>query len=47
MGKGTISIQPYHSDRLLMSPVAMAGLLATLHSCLDLKNSKNNFLGNF
>eukprot|EP01105_Mastigella_eilhardi_P026876 TRINITY_DN7968_c0_g1_i1.p1 TRINITY_DN7968_c0_g1~~TRINITY_DN7968_c0_g1_i1.p1 ORF type:complete len:903 (-),score=292.98 TRINITY_DN7968_c0_g1_i1:117-2792(-) len=38
MGKGTMTINPFHSDRLLMSPVAMAGLLAVVHSCLDIKN---------
>jgi len=47
MGKGTMSLAPYHSDRLLMSPVAVAGLLATLHGCLDFKNiilSKSHYL---
>ncbi|CAH1786305.1 unnamed protein product [Owenia fusiformis] len=38
MGKGTLTLCPYHSDRTLMSPVAVAGLLATLVSCLDVKN---------
>jgi 26S proteasome regulatory subunit N1 len=38
MGKGTITLSPFHSDRMLMSPVAVAGLLIVLHSCLDLKN---------
>ncbi|CAG8559320.1 8361_t:CDS:10 [Diversispora eburnea] len=37
MGKGTISINPYHSDRQLMSPVAIAGLLATIISFTDAK----------
>ncbi|CAB4432969.1 unnamed protein product [Rhizophagus irregularis] len=37
MGKGTISINPYHSDRQLMSPVAIAGLLATLVAFTDTK----------
>lgn len=40
LGKGTLSLSPYHSDRQLMSPVAVAGLLATLVSFLDVKNSK-------
>lgn len=40
LGKGTLTISPYHSDRQLMSPVAVAGLLATLVSFLDVKNSK-------
>ncbi|GBB88799.1 hypothetical protein RclHR1_01540022 [Rhizophagus clarus] len=37
MGKGTISINPYHSDRQLMSPVGIAGLLATLVAFTDTK----------
>lgn len=37
LGKGTLTISPYHSDRQLMSPVAVAGLLATLVSFLDVK----------
>lgn len=40
LGKGTISIAPYHSDRMLMSNVAMTGILAVLHSCLDFKGGK-------
>lgn len=40
LGKGTLSLSPYHSDRQLMCPVAVAGLLATLISFLDVKNSK-------
>jgi hypothetical protein len=39
LGKGTLTLCPYHSDRALMSPVAVAGLLAALVSCLDVKNS--------
>lgn len=42
LGKGTLTISPYHSDRQLMSPVAVAGLLATLVSFLDVKTSKWN-----
>lgn len=40
LGKGTLTLSPYHSDRQLMCPVAVAGLLATLVSFLDVKNSK-------
>lgn len=43
LGKGTMTLAPYHADRTLMSPVAMAGLLAVLHSCLDFKNSTRVF----
>lgn len=38
LGKGTMTLSPYHSDRQLMSPVAVAGLMATLISFLDVKN---------
>lgn len=44
LGKGTLSLSPYHSDRQLMCPVAVAGLLATLVSFLDVKNSEYNVL---
>lgn len=40
LGKGTLTLSPYHSDRQLMNPVAVAGLMATLVSFLDVKNSK-------
>jgi len=39
MGKGTLTLSPYHSDRMLISPVALAGLLAVMHSCLDFKTT--------
>ncbi|XP_055637853.1 26S proteasome non-ATPase regulatory subunit 2 [Toxorhynchites rutilus septentrionalis] len=38
LGKGTLTLSPYHSDRQLMSPVAVGGLMATLVSFLDVKN---------
>ncbi|KAJ8299161.1 hypothetical protein KUTeg_023221 [Tegillarca granosa] len=38
LGKGTLTLCPYHSDRALMSPVAVAGLLSVVVSCLDVKN---------
>lgn len=38
LGKGTLTLSPYHSDRQLMSPVAVAGLMATLVGFLDVKN---------
>lgn len=40
LGKGTLTLSPYHSDRQVLSPVALAGLLATLVGFLDVKNSK-------
>ena len=38
LGKGTLTVCPYHSDRQILSPVAVAGILAVLISCLDVKN---------
>ncbi|XP_047474955.1 26S proteasome non-ATPase regulatory subunit 2-like [Penaeus chinensis] len=37
LGKGTMTLSPYHSNRQLMSPVAVAGLLATCMAFLDTK----------
>ena len=37
MGKGTIGINPFHTDRSLMSPVAVAGLLSTIVAFTDAK----------
>lgn len=39
MGKGTMSMSPYHSHRGLLNRVAIGGLLATIVSFLDVKNS--------
>jgi 26S proteasome regulatory subunit N1 len=39
MGKGLMTINPFHSDKLLMNGPALAGVLVLLHSCLDLKNT--------
>ncbi|XP_060516372.1 26S proteasome non-ATPase regulatory subunit 2 [Cylas formicarius] len=47
LGKGTLTLSPYHSDRQLMSPVAVAGLLGTLVGFLDVKNiilAKSHYL---
>ncbi|RKP21880.1 26S proteasome regulatory complex, non-ATPase subcomplex, Rpn1 subunit [Rozella allomycis CSF55] len=38
MGKGTLSLNPFHLDRSLMAPVSVAGLLITLFSFTDSKN---------
>ncbi|KAJ7145355.1 armadillo-type protein [Mycena crocata] len=38
MGKGTIGLSPFYSDRNIMSRPAMAGLLATLTAFTDAKN---------
>lgn len=37
MGKGLLTLNPYHSDRLLLSPTALAGIVTTLFACLDMK----------
>ncbi|KAJ9513655.1 hypothetical protein QJQ45_015409 [Haematococcus lacustris] len=37
MGKGLISISPYHTDRQLLSGMALSGVLAVLWSGLDIK----------
>ncbi|XP_075476361.1 26S proteasome non-ATPase regulatory subunit 2 homolog A-like [Primulina tabacum] len=37
MGKGLLTVSPYHSERFLLSPIALAGLVTMLHACLDLK----------
>ena len=39
MGKGLISANPFHSDRLLMSGVGLGAILILLHSCLDMKKT--------
>lgn len=39
MGKGLLTINPYHSDRMLMNGPALGAILILLHSCLDLKNT--------
>ncbi|KAK8265180.1 hypothetical protein V6Z11_D12G161800 [Gossypium hirsutum] len=38
MGKGLLTLNPYHSDRLFCSPTALVGLVTMLHPCLDLKS---------
>nr|KJB25594.1 hypothetical protein B456_004G198500 [Gossypium raimondii] len=38
MGKGLLTLNPYHSNRLLCSPTALAGLVTMLHACLDMKS---------
>nr|CAB3265241.1 26S proteasome non-ATPase regulatory subunit 2-like [Phallusia mammillata] len=39
LGKGTLTLQPYHSDRQLLSPVALASLLSVIVALLDVKNT--------
>ena len=40
LGKGTLTVCPYHSDRQILSPVACAGILSVLIGCLDVKNGE-------
>ncbi|CAK7241013.1 MAG: proteasome regulatory particle base subunit [Sporothrix thermara] len=47
MGKGTLSISPFHTDRQVLSRVAAAGLLAVLVAMLDAKQfitTKSHYL---
>jgi 26S proteasome regulatory subunit N1 len=37
MGKGTLTINPLNTDRQIMSPVALAGLLSTLVAFTDVR----------
>eukprot|EP00124_Ichthyophonus_hoferi_P001063 Ihof_evm3s49 gene=Ihof_evmTU3s49 len=39
MGKGTMSISPYHTDRTQMSLVATASLMSVLVALMDVKNT--------
>ncbi|KAK9903923.1 hypothetical protein WJX75_000553 [Coccomyxa subellipsoidea] len=39
MGKGLLNLAPIHTDGHLLSGVQLAGILALLHSCFDLKSS--------
>ena len=36
LGKGLMSLDPYHSGRFLLSPVALGGILTVLHMMLDI-----------
>lgn len=39
MAKGLMSLNPFHSDRLLMSGPALGGLLTVIVACLDFPNT--------
>jgi len=39
LGKGTMTLSPFHSHNFLMSRVAITGILTVLHACLDIKNT--------
>ncbi|KAI3986852.1 hypothetical protein MKX01_014553 [Papaver californicum] len=38
MGKGLLTLSPHHSERFLLSPTSLAGLIIMLHTCLDMKS---------
>ncbi|XP_043717173.1 26S proteasome non-ATPase regulatory subunit 2 homolog A-like isoform X3 [Telopea speciosissima] len=38
LGKGLLTLSPFHSERFLLSPTALAGLIILLHACLDMKS---------
>ncbi|KAH9822590.1 armadillo-type protein [Melampsora americana] len=38
LGKGTLGLSPFHTDRQIMSPVAVAGLLSTILGFTDAKS---------
>lgn len=40
MAKGTMTINPFHTDRQIMSPVAVAGLMCSLITMTDYKSCK-------
>ena len=47
LGKGTLTLSPFHSDRQLMVPTQLAGLLVVLMTLLDSKQtilSKQHYL---
>lgn len=39
LGKGTLTLSPWHSERFLSRPVGVAGLLTLLVSCLDMRTT--------
>jgi 26S proteasome regulatory subunit N1 len=40
LGKGLLTINPYHQHNNLMNKVAVAGLLGVMHACLDFSGRK-------
>lgn len=40
MGKGTMTLNPFHSDRQLMCPAAVAVLFSTCFAFLDAEHSE-------
>ncbi|KAL3922476.1 MAG: hypothetical protein SGILL_002184 [Bacillariaceae sp.] len=47
MGKGLLTLHPFHADRMLLSGPSLGGMLVLLHSCMNLKDTlldKSHFL---
>ena len=40
LGKGTLTLNPFHSDKALITPVSIAGLMTVMVAMLDSSNSK-------
>jgi len=40
LGKGLVTINPFHTDRFLMNPTAVAGLISTLVAFTDARGRK-------
>ncbi|KAJ8649928.1 hypothetical protein MRB53_002951 [Persea americana] len=38
LGKGLLTLSPYHSNHLLLSPTRLAGIITMLCACLDMKS---------
>jgi 26S proteasome regulatory subunit N1 len=47
LGKGLMTLGPYHCHNNLMSKVAIAGILGVLHACLDFTGSSFFFLKSY
>jgi len=39
LGKGLLTLNPIHSDRMLINKPALAAVLVILHSCIDMKST--------
>ncbi|CCI41176.1 unnamed protein product [Albugo candida] len=39
LGKGLMTLHPFHSDRMILSKVAISGILALLHASLDMEHT--------
>lgn len=39
LSQGLITLHPYHSDRLVLSRVAISGILTVLHAALDMEHT--------